>query len=448
MGHHKTKPPSSFPAMNICPSYQSEDEAGEAAQKGTVLHKCFENYLLGKGFDISSNEMNLMIQNEGIKPEIFTSIEEDDLNGLLWAEAALNEVLKIVKPHERRGIRELISDKDAFAERKLPILGEDFDELTFGTIDVSAFHIIADLKTGRVRNYREQMAAYALAVFQDNPNFEEVVVVELYSRERKFFHYSFTLEEAEKIVYSISDRIDNKENEPRVQNDYCKWCKNRRNCPQIVGKVAEIQKNRAEFPKKYDFSSSKVANEAIANLQAWRSDPDNEELRNLLVESSENLLFLFDAATAAESFFEGVKSQIKMAISEGVAIQGLKIQTKNGKSSITNVEKVFQLTGFTAAEFMPLCSVSISAIEKQIQDAKVVVEMYERAGIEIPEHLQGKKVKLTKTNISKALRYLFDEHGLIEKGNPSNSLVRDKNSTSLRPEDKVNEEIQEAKEVL
>jgi hypothetical protein len=88
------------------------------------------------------------------------------------------------------------------------------------------FH--ADLKSGLVRNYREQMAAYALGLmeqyFVDNWTAHL-----LFCDAQKVVSFEFTYAEAQALVDGIVATVSNPEKKPSVC-EYCNWCSKVETC--------------------------------------------------------------------------------------------------------------------------------------------------------------------------------------------------------------------------
>ena len=91
---------------------------------------------------------------------------------------------------------------------------------------------VADIKTGQVRNYREQLAAYALACMEDNFDTSWTAHV-IYVDQSMIRSYDFSYEEAKQITQRTIDRATSAEAKP-TPCEYCSWCKHYNNCHAIV----------------------------------------------------------------------------------------------------------------------------------------------------------------------------------------------------------------------
>ena len=96
---------------------------------------------------------------------------------------------------------EIITDEDRLTV-KTPML-----DSSSGTMDchIPEKRIIIDLKSGMVRNYKEQLAAYAMEVMNDRFE-EEYETYLLFLDSQTVVHYRFTFEEAQGIVDWLEKR--------------------------------------------------------------------------------------------------------------------------------------------------------------------------------------------------------------------------------------------------
>ena len=87
---------------------------------------------------------------------------------------------------------------------------------------------LVDLKSGQIRNYREQMAAYALGCMKNT--FSQSWTAHLiFCDHREVRTHTFTYTEAEKIVTDIVAAYHDEEKIP-TPCDYCGWCAKARTC--------------------------------------------------------------------------------------------------------------------------------------------------------------------------------------------------------------------------
>ena len=148
-------------------------------------------------------------------------IEETDLAAL--GEWLVNETLKVLT--EIRGIEYRINIMDYMAVPP--------ERITFGTADAWGYDgtilTLVDVKSGKERDYKEQMACYALGLM-DEQREEKCQCVVLYCDIPGHEKYTFSLKEAEQIVFGIIARVVAGVEEPQ-ENDYCRWCAKKLTCP-------------------------------------------------------------------------------------------------------------------------------------------------------------------------------------------------------------------------
>mgnify|MGYP003670996005 FL=1 len=91
---------------------------------------------------------------------------------------------------------------------------------------------VADIKTGQVRDYRNQLMAYSLACMEDNFEMSWTAHV-IYVDQSMIRSYEFTYEEAKQGTQRVIDRATSAEAKP-TPSEYCSWCKHFNNCHAIV----------------------------------------------------------------------------------------------------------------------------------------------------------------------------------------------------------------------
>ena len=116
------------------------------------------------------------------------------------------------------------------SEQRVSIM-RDGEEISFGSMDAYCKGHLFDLKTGQKRDYKQQMAAYALGVMQKFGD-TKLTCHLIYSRFREVETFDIELEEAERIVYSIVDSVNDPTRSP-WPCDYCRWCARKNNCTAI-----------------------------------------------------------------------------------------------------------------------------------------------------------------------------------------------------------------------
>ena len=120
--------------------------------------------------------------------------------------------------------------KKLISEQRVSIM-RDGEEISFGSMDAYCKGHLFDLKTGMKRDYKQQMAAYALGVMQRFGD-KKLTCHLVYSRFKDVETFDIELEEAERIVYGIVDSVKDPTRSP-WPCDYCRWCSRKDNCTAI-----------------------------------------------------------------------------------------------------------------------------------------------------------------------------------------------------------------------
>ena len=191
---------SSLPKLAECPLFEgTSGEASPAASRGTKLDTVYRGWLEG-------NEEGLALCDETEKAAV------------LWAVAETETLAS--------GCH--IETREEYLAMAVPGLS------TVGTADALCIggSWLADLKTGQVRNYREQMAAYALACMTDHFT-ERWSAHVLYCDAGVRRSYDFTWDEANQIVKDVIEAATSREAEPNPC-EYCGWCARKDTCKAIV----------------------------------------------------------------------------------------------------------------------------------------------------------------------------------------------------------------------
>ena len=196
--------PSSLPKLAECALFTSAPGASAAAERGTLLDKALRELLVDD-------------------PTTFDSLEADDKKAVEW------------------GVEELRTLSGGYhVETREEHLGMEVPGLSKpGTADAVCVRAkwVADIKTGQVRNYRQQLAAYALACMQEHfANSWTAHVIYIDQRLRRT--YDFTREQAEATVSNLIAEASSRLAEP-TPNEYCGWCANFNGCKALVRQSSE-----------------------------------------------------------------------------------------------------------------------------------------------------------------------------------------------------------------
>jgi hypothetical protein len=164
----------------------------------------------------------------------------------------------------------------------------------------------ADLKTGQIRNYREQMAAYALGLMEMHFASEWTAHL-LFCDQRKVVTLHFTFTEAKAIVEKVIAEYYDVTKQPSPC-DYCGWCDKEETCP---ARLALAQNAVAVADPGFCFDA------VLA---------DNGKLSQFL-----------SACAVLEDFRERAEETAKERLQAGVNIPGWKLVTRRGPEFVDHV---------------------------------------------------------------------------------------------------------------
>jgi len=196
---------SALPKLAQCPKFDGAAGTSDAAARGTAMDEVFRATLA--------------------YPDCVPPIEKltgdtiaQDIAAVQWAVDKAREL----------AVGQFLEPRDEFLRMKTPGIEH------LGTADVlcTAGAWVGDLKTGQMRSYYEQMAAYALACM-DREFCDEWTAHVLYCDHKQVASYRFTWDEAKRVVDRIIAEVNDKNAQPRGC-DYCGWCRHADRCPARV----------------------------------------------------------------------------------------------------------------------------------------------------------------------------------------------------------------------
>ena len=428
--HHKIGP-SKLPALAACPCYVSDPKGSAAADKGSDLHKVFEHNVKGTLRKVSDADPAFRSMLQGFK--------DSDLAGIQWATESVRETIAIALgvPTSEVDLAALVADGSLRVEERVSVIDENFEEVNFGTLDlwfsVPGVAILWDLKTGRRRNYREQMANYALAKFQEIPELVRIRSILLFSAERKIDEDEFDLATAESVFWSAIKGATDPLRKPSPC-DYCSWCLSKSSCPSLLSGVDLVRKDRPDlFPEGEAFRSSETLKKAIEALDDFRdaaSQPITEgtleKATKNLAQYSEALAYLLKTAKVAATYLEGVENSVKEAIRAGVPVPGFKLQKRAGSADVTNIQGLYNLLQISPDLFLSACKVSTEKLVEAVP-AEKIENLVLGSGLKIPDDFKKKNgVGLLKSHLKKSFDFYLESEGIVERGADSFSVVADK----------------------
>jgi hypothetical protein len=197
--------PSNLPKLAVCPCYESNPVAGPAAERGTLLDTAFRAELL---------------QTDD-RRQLADKLTGDETAAVSWA----------------------VSMVRAMAGRERVLAREDDCRVAMLNLNGTADAIVPGrlmhfyLKTGVRRNYREQMAAYALGLMGAHFASEWTCHL-LFCDLREIETIRFSYDEAHAVVDGVVRSFNDPEKQP-APCEYCGWCAKADTCTARRALVAE-----------------------------------------------------------------------------------------------------------------------------------------------------------------------------------------------------------------
>jgi hypothetical protein len=339
MKHHKHSP-STLPAKAICPCYESRDEAGDAAGRGTLQHSAADADLRG----------------EDREP-----LPEEDEKMVSW-------YVNLLRTAYMGG------DYTCHIERIMTLFDDDFNELSYGWADfiaVSENHVhILDYKSGRERNYTEQMDCYARMAMQNFDRSTATVHI-CYGRtewvESRDVRWQDT-DYIEELLVKLNAGGDN----PQVPCDYCGWCKHHP-CSSVCQEAEAVCHG-------YQPENPLV-------LSSWHASQITDPAEMAVAKQ---------AAAVVKKWAESVDYHALQLAATGVEIPGYRISSKQTRSC-NDIAAAYEASGLEALDFLACCSLNVGKLEKAIaarMGAKTVnKKVKEEIDATVGEYIESKTSK-------------------------------------------------------
>ena len=193
--------PSALPKLACCRCYVSTSGTSEAAERGTRL--------------------DAIIRELWLNPSPVEGLSQEDDEAVTWA---FNALLLL-----SCGMQ--VETREEELRAVVPV-----DGIKAGTMDALcvAGGWLADYKTGQVRDYAAQMAAYALACM-DAYFADEWITYLLFVDQKEIVAHRWTREEAESLILGIV-------NKPKVPTPFenCSWCGAFETCEAVRAATTEV----------------------------------------------------------------------------------------------------------------------------------------------------------------------------------------------------------------
>jgi CRISPR/Cas system-associated exonuclease Cas4 (RecB family) len=312
--HHQTLSPSNLPALAQCIHFERRKEIvpSAAAERGTKVHEYVAKLL-----------------REGT-----VSFPSEDIEAVAQAEYAVAKIKELIP--NLRGFEERISLHD----------GEE--EVTFGTLDAWGYKWdlrIADVKTGRQRDYSAQLHAYALAKM-DELGEDQARCVIIYCDLEIVENWIVSKADAERHIFWIINRIREGTEEPQ-ENYYCEYCAKRPTCPVWV-------------------------TPANQGLQVFNPDNELTPIEKLdIIKDNPHLLGKFlSMMYMAEKLVEdaGLREKAKEYLEAKVSVPGWKLQYSQGRRFFTEDQVETVLREMSPEVLRSMVTIDAAKLEKKWRD--------------------------------------------------------------------------------
>ena len=267
--------PSTLPKLAECALFEGAGGTSSAAERGTAIDIAIRNL---------------------ISAENDVAIVGEDAGAIAYGVEELKRLAK----------GSFIETREEYLAMAVPGLSK------LGTADAvcKAEKWVADIKTGQVRDYRNQLQAYSLACMEDNFEMSWTAHV-IYVDQKMIRSYEFTYEEAKQGTQRTIDRATSAEAKP-TPCEYCSWCKHYNNCHAIV--------RQAE-------SAIALIPEATGN--------SIEAIKDRILATPESLgAFIREWKLAEKEIAEPLIGHLKTRLENGDEVAGWKLTSVSGRKFV------------------------------------------------------------------------------------------------------------------
>jgi len=302
--------PSSLPALKECPQFES-GPAKSFTKEGTKRHEALGSMFKGEG-KLSDDWKDVL--------------DDESIEGIEWA----YDYIKVKAP---------MSDHELYIERVGEVMDDCFNQVMQGTKDYECGPHLFDIKWRR-RNYREQMAAYALMMIQEF-GWENITVHILFMESLKPQVFKLNEDECWEIINAVRISASDPTAQP-VPCDYCSWCSHQLSCEAVNERVQAVVDGREDWELE-NYHASQIT--------------DPEELAKAI-----------DIARTVKKWADAVEHFAKDYLFSGKQIPGWEIKSKAGRRVVNSVEDAFSLCAMEQGDFLKCCTVQFS---KLVESRKV-----------------------------------------------------------------------------
>jgi hypothetical protein len=331
-----------------CPRFESGGDR-EFADEGTQRHEALAAML-------RSERTGNCFAAESDATKALAALDDEGTEGVHWA----FEYIQLHAP---------LSDYPLRIEERVHPLRSDFTPYfeNGGTADAICGPHLFDFKW-RERNYDEQLAAYALALFEQG---HEIVTVHiLFGASRRAQSYKLDEESARALVDGVIEKASAPDAQPSPC-DYCGWCAHRLTCKPYLRTVKRVAEGYADEP-------------LLSQVKTWHpSDITTPEEMALVLTIKRKLL---------DGWGESVEFHAKeMVEKRGLQLPGYELKPRAGKSHITNVTRAHEILALPNAEFLKCCDLRLNT-SKTYKDRIGIVDVFAQVN-DIKKTPAARKVK-------------------------------------------------------
>jgi hypothetical protein len=267
--------PSTLPKLAECALFEGANGTSAAAERGTAVDVAIRN-LISAQDDVA--------------------IVGEDAGAIAYG---VEELIRLAKGS-------FVETREEYLAMAVPGLSK------LGTADAVCKEQkwVADIKTGQVRDYRNQLMAYSLACMEDNFEMSWTAHV-IYVDQAMIRSYDFTYEEAKQGTQRVIDRATSAEAKP-TPSEYCSWCKHFNNCHAIV----------------------RQAENAIALIPDINGN-SIEAIRQRILATAESMgAFAKEWKLAEKEIAEPVLGHLKTRLENGDEVPGWKLTSMSGRKFV------------------------------------------------------------------------------------------------------------------
>ena len=270
--------PSSLPKLAECALFEGASGTSAAAERGTAVDLAIRNLIAGGEIEPMANVVGF------------------DFSPIAYGVEELKRLAK----------GSFVETREEYLAMAVPGLSK------LGTADAVCKEQkwVADIKTGQVRDYRNQLMAYSLACMEDNFDTSWTAHV-IYVDQKLIRSYDFTYEEAKQGTQRVIDRATSAEAKP-TPCEYCSWCKHYNNCNAIV----------------------RQAESAIALIPDINGNSIDAIRQRILATAESMGAFAKEWKLAEKEIAEPVLGHLKTRLENGDEVPGWKLTSMSGRKFV------------------------------------------------------------------------------------------------------------------